>query len=141
MRLTRIPIIAASIAALSIAAAPAAAAPAPAPSEFFGANIQALIRSGFAPRQSWPSYLRAMGSSGMTIARFDAPWAWAQPKSATQAYDWSQTDGVAAALATQGVRWLPVIDFPPDWAKAGGTRIAPGNYPAFAAFAQAFAGR
>ena len=131
-----------AVAATLVCAAPAGAAPTPAPPEYYGANIQALIRQGFVKPGGWPAYLRTMSSSGLSIARFDAPWMWAQPKSADQPYDWGLMDQVAAALASQSIRWLPVIDLPPAWARsADGSRLAPENYPLFAAFAHAFVAR
>src|SRR3954451_13709918 len=128
--------------ALACAAPPAAAAPAPAPSDYYGANIQALIRQGFVKPGGWPAYLRTMSASGLRIARFDAPWMWAQPNGGDQPYDWGQMDQVAVALASAGIRWLPVLDLPPPWARsADGSRLAPENYGAFARFASAFVAR
>src|SRR4051794_23487234 len=101
------------LAALTLALAPSAvAAPTPAPPDYYGANIQALIRQGFVKPSGWPAYLRTMSANGLKVARFDAPWMWAQPKGPDQAYDWGLMDQVAAALAAQGIRWLPVIDLP-----------------------------
>jgi hypothetical protein len=122
------------------AAAPPSAASSSASADFFGANIQALIRSGFIQPQQWAPYLRTAAGSGLRVARFDAPWAWAQPR-ATSAYDWTWFDRVATALATQGIRWLPVVDLPPAWAKDGNDRLPPARYGEFAAFAAAFVAR
>src|SRR3954471_8881960 len=130
------------MAALACAAPPAVAAPTPAPSDYYGANIQAHIRQGFVKPGGWSNYLRTMSGAGLRIARFDAPWMWAQPKGADQPYDWNQMDQVALALATQGIRWLPVLDLPPAWARsADGSGLARENYGAFAAFARAFVAR
>src|SRR5690349_1559333 len=84
------------VALMLVLAPPAKAAPTPAPAEFYGANIQALIRQGFVQPSGWPSYLRTMSANGLRIARFDAPWFWAQNKGPNQPYDWSLMDKVAA---------------------------------------------
>src|SRR3954452_3826817 len=128
--------------ALVCAAPPAGAAPTAAPGDYYGANIQALIRQGFVKPSDWQPYLHTMASAGLRIARFDAPWMWAQPKSSSQPYDWGLMDKVATDLATEGIRWLPVLGLPPSWARsADGRSLAPENYRYFTAFARAFGAR
>jgi hypothetical protein len=135
----------ASLVLAAIAASPATAQPTAAPAEFYGANIQALIRQGFAKPATWPSFLRAGSQAGLTIARFDAAWGWAEPKApgpdGVHRYDWGRLDQVAGSLAAQGLRWLPVVDLPPAWATTAGNGLPDARQADFAAFAGAFAAR
>ncbi len=140
-------VLAALTALLAVAVAPAAAAaaPSPAPPEFLGSNIQALIRMGFVQPAGWGHYLGAAGQAGLTVTRFDAPWDWAEPDppgpDGVHRYDWRKLDGIATALAGHGLRWLPVVDLPPAWAKVADNDLPDAQYAAFAAFAGAFAAR
>jgi len=126
--------------ALVIAALPAAAARAD-DEDRFGANIQSLIRQPVAQPAGWATYLTSMAADGLTVARFDAPWAWAEPaapRAGIHAYDWQRLDEVAAVLARAHVRWLPVLDFLPPWVRVGAQRFPTTAYPDFAAYAAAF---
>jgi hypothetical protein len=130
---------------LAVGPASAGAAPTAAPAEFFGSNIQALIRVGFVKPAAWATYLRAGGQAGLTIARFDAPWSWAEPTApgadGVHHYDWSRLDQIAGLTAAQGIRWLPVVDLPPAWAETADNDLPDARQPDFAAFAAAFAAR
>jgi hypothetical protein len=129
----------------AISAGTASAAPTAAPAEFYGANIQALIRQGFVNAPSWDTFLRSGSQAGLKIARFDAPWDWAEPKKpgadGVHRYDWRRLDQIAGVLAAQNLRWLPVIDLPPAWAKDGDNQLPDERQADFAAFAGAFAAR
>lgn len=109
-------------AALTLAVAAGVPAPAPAASSF-GLNIQSLVNwdtTWGQPLDSlpWDPYLAAMARDGMDVARTDAAWSEAQPAGAGTPYDWTVSDRIAGSLARHGIRWLPVVDLTPDWAKA-----------------------
>lgn len=97
------------------------------------------------------SAVTGMASLGVTEARFAAPWLMADPGTPGTApiaqYDWgSYFDKVAALLARHGLRWFPMLLFPPAAYSGnpdgiGGGSPLPQYLPRFAAFAGAFAAR
>ncbi|MGD0196559.1 MAG: hypothetical protein ABSC56_01445 [Solirubrobacteraceae bacterium] len=136
--------------------------------DFFGLNLQPLVKmdsitsSDVLPESDWSSYIAGtMTAGGLTVARADAPWAWVEPNApATPCgdtaadYDWNNTatsagqgvpeslDDLVAALAENDVRFLPVIDTAPAWAAGGGgAQLAPAYYCDLANFAQALVQR
>ncbi len=136
----------------------APASSAAAPDDAFGANVQTLMGWGESGLTSAPPvdpYLSALAADGVGVARTDAPWAWVQPTASSQLDDdanWTQLDDIAAAIARNGLRWQPLLDYAPAWAAQ--TPLAPsGCEPApepllppadpaqFAAFAGALAQR
>jgi hypothetical protein len=58
-------------------------------------------------------------------------------------YDWGFADRVAGALASRGVRWLPIIAYSAPWAASvpGDDKSAPRSAEDYAAYARAFAER
>lgn len=124
----------------------------------FGLNIQSLVNWDTVwahpqgPAPPWDPYLSAMSQDGMGVARTDAAWDLVQHDSAASPYDWTIPDRIAGALATRGLRWLPVIDLAPSWAQQPKrtrpgcdeviSRYVPPNDPAqYATFARALAHR
>ncbi len=103
----------------------------------------------------WDPYLSALAADGVGEARNDAPWYWVQPSQSSQLSDssnWLQMDTVVTALASNHLRWQPVIDLAPPWAAQTPytpsgcapveTRYLPPADPAqYAAFAGAIAAR
>ena len=65
------------------------------------------------------------------------------PQYGRHRYDWSRLDGIAKALAENGVRWLPIIDYSTPWAASvpGNPKSPPASDADFAAYAEAFVRR
>ena len=62
--------------------------------------------------------LHALRATGVTLARSDAFWEASEPSAPVAArhhYVWSFDDQIATALATAGLRWLPVLDYTAPW--------------------------
>jgi hypothetical protein len=134
------------LALMGLAASARFTAPAAAqdpPAEFFGANIQSVIR-GFPP-ESRPHLLGVMAGMGLRTARSDAPWVWVEPNppvNGAHRYDWSRLDAIVESLAVEDMRWLPVIaSFLPSWAAKDGERFHPDFYDDYAAYVAALARR
>jgi hypothetical protein len=92
-----------------------------------------------------------MAAAGIQEARFPAPWLVADPAGAADrrggAFVWSTYfDTVALLLARNGMRWSPMLLYPPPLYSAdplgpGGGNPTPAAYGYFADFAGAFAAR
>jgi polysaccharide biosynthesis protein PslG len=96
-----------------------------------------------AQREAGLSGLRAAGG---TLARTDALWEATEPAppvGGRHRYDWAFNDQIASALASHGLRWLPVIDYSPPWAQslAGVDHSPPRSLADYAAYAAAVAAR
>ncbi|HLJ04325.1 MAG TPA: hypothetical protein VKT31_12850 [Solirubrobacteraceae bacterium] len=126
--------------------APGPPAQAPPAGLQFGANVNLLLEDPeftAAERDAGLSELRA---DGATLARTDALWEATEPSAPVAGrhrYDWTFNDRIATALATHGLRWLPVIDYSAPWAQslAGVDHSPPRNVSEYAAYAAAFAAR
>lgn len=120
------------------------AQPAPSTQEF-GANVNRL----FDNPQLLPlagAQLGALQATGATLARSDALWEASEPQPPVDGrhrYAWGFDDGVAAALAAHGLRWLPVLDYSVSWAQSipGQDHSPPAHSADYAAYAGAFAAR
>ena len=133
-----------------VAGAPATAAT-PAPSGYYGANIQDLIKETFVPPSNWNTFIATMGGDSLNTARMDALWSWVEPNAPTagqHTYTWNNTsdpaismDNLVAMFARNNVRMIAVLDTPPAWAAGNGTPLDPSHYGDFVAFAAAFAAR
>ena len=123
---------------------PASLGPAALPipsSPAFGANVNRLFNDGtYTPAQIL-SQLAALRRTGATIARSDALWEASEPEPGI--YDWTFDDRIAGALAANGLRWLPIVDYSPLWASSvpGSDHAPPRSAQQFAAFARALAAR
>jgi hypothetical protein len=124
---------------------PAAALPAP-PGQTFGVNVNRLFNDqGTTPAQV-AAQLAAVHATGATVARSDAFWEAAEPRAPVAGhhdYDWTFDDGVAGALAAEGLTWLPIIDYTAPWAQSvpGQDHSPPRSDADYAAYAGAFAQR
>ena len=126
-------------------------APALAPADYYGANIQDLIKDAFVPPSNWNTFIATMGADNLQTARMDALWAWAEPTAPVNGqhtYLWSRPgdpqnslDHLVGMLASNGVRMLAVLSSPPSWAAGPGTQLDPSHYGDFVAFSAAFAAR
>ncbi len=121
------------------------ATPPPARQEF-GVNVNRLFNDRtYGPRQI-DQQLHALKATGATVARSDALWEATEPTAPVDGvhhYDWSFDDSIAAALASHGLRWLPIIDYSAPWAQSvAGVDHSPPSSPAdYAAYAGALASR
>ncbi len=119
--------------------------PAP-PTTAFGATVNTLFNAPlFTPAQV-SAELAALDATGATLARSDVLWEKTEPAAPSDGvhhYDWTFDDGIAGALAAQGLTWLPILDYAANWAKADPTQLhSPPRMPTdFASFAAAFAAR
>ncbi|MGK2938093.1 MAG: hypothetical protein ACSLFR_09875 [Solirubrobacteraceae bacterium] len=143
------------IALVSLGLALVLTAPATAPAstspDYYGLNVQTLFRLDSVAPERWGAFLDQMRNGGMTRARIDAHWQYAEPnppKGGQHTYTWSRPwdprssmDHQARLLASRGIRMVPVLSHAPDWAAQGGTRLHPSHYGDFAAFTAAFARR
>ncbi len=121
------------------------AAPALLRSDYFGMNAQYVFKL---PPQQWDRQLAAIAATGVGVVREDAFWSRAErraPSRGAHSYDWSSADAIAAALARNGLRWYPILDYSTPWAGMlggpKGWKSAPIDPDEFAAYAAAFARR
>jgi polysaccharide biosynthesis protein PslG len=115
------------------------------PPEFFGLNAQNVFKL---PGGQWDRHLAAIARTGVAEVRRDAFWSQVEPKApvgGVHSYSWSALDTIASALARNGLRWYPIVDYATDWAGSvdGSLRwkSAPRNPADYAAYAAAFARR
>lgn len=122
----------------------------PAPlSERFGVNAQVMF--WMMPGLDWAPLEAEMRRFSIGVVRADAPWGAVQPTAAdgaSQLFDWRALDSLEHSLASEGLRWLPVIDYSAPWAAsrrlasgAPNLQSAPVDDRAFARFAAAVAAR
>jgi hypothetical protein len=106
-----------------------------------GVNVNGLFNGRTYSRRSIDGQLRALRATGATVARSDALWELSEPSAPSggiHRYDWTFDDQVAGALAAHGLRWLPIVDYAPGWARGIGGQLhspprATADYAAFAA--------
>jgi hypothetical protein len=128
--------------------APARGAPAtgsPPPNDMFGVSVNRVFNDDFTPAH-WDTPLAAVRQSGISQARTDAFWMWAEPNPPAEGahtYQWGRLDAVAGALAEHDLRWLPILDYSALWAASDRTdyHSPPRSNDDYAAYARAFAGR
>ncbi|HEV7481975.1 MAG TPA: hypothetical protein VGO13_02625 [Solirubrobacterales bacterium] len=121
------------------------AAPALLRSDYFGMNAQYVFKL---PPEQWDRQLAAIAATGVGVVREDAFWSRAErraPSRGAHSYDWHSADAIATALARNGLRWYPILDYSTPWAGtlggARGWKSAPIDPDEFAAYAAAFAAR
>jgi hypothetical protein len=90
--------------------------------------------------------LASMQAAGVRAVRSDASWGGAQPSAPTASgpgYQFGQFDTLVGELADHNMSWLPIVDYSAPWAAslAGNPFSAPASDTAYAAYAQALAGR
>jgi hypothetical protein len=123
--------------------------PAPAPpvaSEQLGANVNRLFNDGTYSLAQIGSQLAALRATGATLARSDALWEATEPGApvgGVHRYRWRFDDEIAEALASHGLRWLPIVDYSAPWAQSlpGRDHSGPSAPLAYAAYAGALAAR
>lgn len=143
--------LAAVFAALLLGLLPGGAGATPPRPDYYGANIQDLIKETFVSPSNWGTFIATMGADDLKTARMDALWTWAEPNppvDGKHTYVWNNPsdepnslDHLVGLLAQSGVRMIAVLDSPPTWAAGSGTSLAPAYYGDFEAFSAAFAAR
>jgi hypothetical protein len=118
----------------------------PPEAEQFGVNVNRLFNDRTYIPQQIDAQLRAVRATGSTVARSDALWEATEPTApagGVHRYDWSFDDAIAAALARNGLRWLPIIDYSAPWAQSvpGVDHSPPSSTSDYAAYAGALAAR
>src|SRR3954454_14000433 len=106
------------LAVLALAVGGAAPARAADAGSLFGVSVNRIVNDDFTPRH-WDAPLRAVRASGITQARTDAFWMWAEagpPRHGVHRYDWRGLAAVARALASHRLRWLPMRGYSAIWA-------------------------
>ena len=71
--------LAAVLAALLLGLLPGGAGATPPPPDYYGANIQDLIKETFVAPSNWGTFIATMGADDLKTARMDALWTWAEP--------------------------------------------------------------
>jgi hypothetical protein len=110
----------------------------------FGVNAQKLV---FEQQPSeWGRNFAAIREAGLQTVRIDALWQAAEPDppvGGRHRYRWQRLDAIAAGLARQRLRWLPVVGYSTDWAgtRRGDHRSPPRDPRLYADFARALAQR
>jgi hypothetical protein len=114
-----------------VAAGCASAAPAPTASGLISAmNGESLSEL---PASDWDTQMAAMSAQGVQVVRSDASWTTIEPTFPNASGDrWSftVTDQWVAALASNHLRWQPILDYNNWWATAVGDNAAFANYGA-----------
>jgi len=123
-----------------------AAAQPPPTTEQFGASVNRLFNDHAYSGAQIDAQLQALAATGATVARSDALWEAtepAPPSGGKHRYDWGFDDLIAGSLAQHGLRWLPILDYSPSWARTvpGLLHSPPASASQFATFAAAFAAR
>jgi hypothetical protein len=118
----------------------------PPEAEQFGVNVNRLFNDRTYTPQQIDAQLRAVRATGSTVARSDALWEATEPTApagGVHRYDWSFDDAIAAALARNGLRWLPIIDYSAPWAQSvpGSDHSPPSSAAQYAAYAEAVGAR
>ena len=100
------------------------------------------------PGNQWDRQLAAIAATGVGVVREDAFWSRVEPqppRNGTHHYNWTAPDAIASALARNGLRWYPILDYSTTWdgtlSGPKGWKSAPADPTEFAAYAAAFAGR
>src|SRR3954451_24424793 len=138
-------ILLAVLAAVAAALSGGAPARAAAGDRLFGVSVNRIVNDDFTPAH-WDAPLTAVRASGVTQARTDAFWMWAEqapPVRGRHTYDWWRLDAVAKALASHRLRWLPFLDYSAVGAASLRTNYhsPPTSNRDYAAYARAFAAR
>lgn len=128
---------------------PRAPVPQPAPATSavqLGANVGRLFNGSAYGASFIATQLAGLEATGATLARSDAQWELSEPAAPTahgHRYDWQFDDTLVAALATHHLRWLPILDYSPQWARStpGQDHSPPTSPDDYAAFAAALAAR
>jgi hypothetical protein len=88
------------------------------------------------PTADWARQLATMSSYGVQVVRSDAGWGTIEPNPPSgghATYDFASTDAWVQALASQHLRWQPILDYNNSWA------VAINDTAAFAGYGRAVA--
>jgi hypothetical protein len=123
-----------------------ATAHAPPTRPVLGVNVNRLFNDRTYAPAAIDAQLAALRATGVTAARSDTLWEITEPSppvGGVHRYDWSFDDAIAGALASNGIQWLPIIDYSATWTQslASTDHSAPKSGGDFAAYAGAVAAR
>jgi hypothetical protein len=115
----------------------------------FGINAQELF---WLPQTVWPLQVQEMRQDGIQVARTDADWDQTEPQppnpDGTHVYQWADLDTIVNLLATNKIRWQPILDYSAGWDASrsslwGAPNLysPPGNNQMFADYARALVQR
>ena len=88
--------------------------------------------------------LAAIEAAGVQVVRSDVPWDNIEPVPPTAVgpvFDWAGFDTWVSELASEHLRWEPIIDYSASWAKTCSGFCAPTSDDTYATFAAAVAAR
>jgi hypothetical protein len=140
----------ATLLAFAAAAVPARAALSP---EYYGVNLQPLMKDPAITVDRWGSFLTQLQQGRMGVSRIDINWINVEPTAPTLAgghtYHWNNAPGtkqsvdfLMAQTAMYGIRAVPTFTASPGWAQeSAGNRLAASHYGDFADWVAAFAKR
>lgn len=121
-------------------------AAAPPPANPFGVNGGVLFPDGDR-RLDTALHTRAIAAAGLGTVRAVAFWDQIEPQApdpalGKHAFVWRRTDDLVGGLATNGLRWEPVLGFSTAWGGVvPGTAVGEPRAQPFSEFAAALAGR
>lgn len=114
----------------------------------FGVNTGVMFNSEQYSGSQVDSQVAAVAATGATVVRSDALWEYTETQPPLQPftvhrYNWTLDDQIVTSLAEHGLRWLPIIDYSPQWARAVPSDLhsPPASDSNYAAFAAALASR
>jgi hypothetical protein len=84
---------------------------------FFGVTVNGVFRNGKL-KPATGNLMREQAEAGIPVGRTDAFWVWVEPrapKRGRHTYSFERTDTIAQAMAEQGIRWQPVLDYGSSW--------------------------
>ncbi|MBA2348519.1 MAG: hypothetical protein H0V81_09525 [Solirubrobacterales bacterium] len=114
------------------------------PQDFYGVNMGGgLMGHDIAAR---PAAFAAMRAGGLTSVRIDASWGGVEPAppvDGVHTYRWTAYDSLVTDLASNGLRWYPMVGYSAGWASTvtDDPFAPPAGNEHFAAFAAALAAR
>jgi polysaccharide biosynthesis protein PslG len=113
--------------------------------DFYGVNAGGLV-FGLPPAER-DRHLELRRDAGISTVRIDASWGAAEPvppvPGGPHVYVWAKFDVMAAAMASHGLRWYPMLGYSTAWSgtEAPNMMSPPARPADFAAFVAAFARR
>lgn len=133
---------------IALAAAPAAASAAPG-AEYYGVNLQPLMKDGAIAESRWDNYLQPLAAGEMRVHRIDVNWRLVEPSApgkGPRSYRWNSGPGtrnsvdfLVTSMVRNGLRPQPVFTAAPTWAFNKGGEAWFVDYSEFvAAFAQRY---
>jgi hypothetical protein len=107
-----------------------------------GVNVNRLFDDRTYSQPAIDEQLLALRGTGAQAARADVLWEATEPAAPVRdehRYNWAFDDQIASSLAAHHVRWMPIVDYAPPWARINPSQphSPPRESSEFAAFAAA----